>query len=352
VLVACGAHDAADVARQRERVVYGDDARVEVYEASNSARRAASVTAAFIPRSLLDGDGRVAPGTATVGDLAGTCDPVRFAEQPAAAFCSAVLVDRDLVLTAAHCLRAFPLAEFAVVFDYVHTSANELGVTLASRYEPVEVLAERMDAETSAPRYEYAWLRLDRVVTGREPVTLRTVPPVPLEPLVVVSTTEGAPLKVDAAVRVADARPSFGDFFVADSDTFHGSSGGGAFDASGALLGVLARGAPDYEASGDRDCTALNRLASGDAAEEFSLIGPALQALCSTPLDGCPAICEGGCPERPGLANGEVVRGHESRAGCAFSPPAKFEVTFVLFFVIAGAAFRRTAGPGPRPRRR
>lgn len=236
--------------------------------------------------------------------------------------------------------------------DYLYTSENALGMTRASSYAPVAILGERMDAATNTPRHEYAWLRIDRAAAGREPVALRTTPPLLHEPLAVVSTTEGAPLKVDAAVRVVDARPSFGDFFVADSDTFHGSSGGGAFDENGALLGVLARGAADYEASGERDCAAPNRLASGDAAEEFSWIGPALQALCATPLDDCPAICEGACPERPGLASGEVVRGRASRAGCAFSPrAATCELTFVLFLVIAGAASPRRWQAGQSRRR-
>jgi len=339
VLVACGAHDTHethDVTRRRDGVVYDDDARVEVHAASDSARGAAAVTAALVPRSLLDDDGRVVPGTATVGDLAGACEPVRFAEQPAAAFCSAVLVDADLVLTAAHCLRALPLGEFAVVFDYFYTSESELGVTRESHYTPVEILAERMDAEASTPRFEYAWLRLERAAAGREPVALRTTPPRANEPLVVVSTTEGAPLKVDPAVRVVDARPAFDDFFVADSDTFHGSSGGGAFDENGALLGVLARGAPDYAASSDGDCTEPNRLSQRDAAEEYSLAGPALRALCAAPLARCPAICDGSCAEPHEPVNAEVTRAPS--AGCSLSRRVGLDATFtlslVLFFVI------------------
>ena len=92
-------------------VVYGTDSRLEFFEApSEELRRLAGASSlAVLRRSSLDGSGPdgvrvVAP---SAGEAHGLCETERFVEQPAAAVCSSVLVDDDLLLLAGHCIESY-----------------------------------------------------------------------------------------------------------------------------------------------------------------------------------------------------------------------------------------------------
>src|SRR6266850_2085585 len=87
------------------------------------------------------------------GDAKGLCPGERFSVQPAAAFCSGVLVDWDLVLTAGHCARVYALGDFVVAFDYFYQAPGELA--LVDLREPVELVAEALDPAGTEPRLDY-----------------------------------------------------------------------------------------------------------------------------------------------------------------------------------------------------
>jgi hypothetical protein len=101
----CGRGDAALDFESRP-IVYGADNRKEYFEVDDQSirTRVAQSMAVLIPRRFL----QQTPDGFSVTALPGTqsqqlCPEEAFSEQPAAAFCAAVLVDRDLVLTSGHC---------------------------------------------------------------------------------------------------------------------------------------------------------------------------------------------------------------------------------------------------------
>jgi hypothetical protein len=132
------------------------------------------------------------------------------------------------------------------------------------------------------PRLDHAWFRPARPVDGRyRPVLIHARPP-SLDvgnPILTIGAPRGVSLKLDATGRVEDPRAGE-DFFVARTDTSAGWSGGGAYDQSGALVGILARGGEDL-ASTLEGCNAVNRVPPGEtAAEQFTYAYRALEALC------------------------------------------------------------------------
>jgi hypothetical protein len=144
------------------------DGRTEYFEVSDVSARslvADSTVALILHRHLDRATGELAPTTPSLGVARGLCPDEPFYDQPAAAFCTGVLVDWDLVLTAGHCVRLLGLRDFAVVFGYHYASPGELALTPRDIAEPVQIVSEAMDQDAAdAQRLDYAWLRL--VETG------------------------------------------------------------------------------------------------------------------------------------------------------------------------------------------
>ena len=253
-------------------VVYGQDDRRELFTVADpeERQRIAGGVVAIVPKSALrdtpDGVGVDVP---TWGQAAGLCAGEPFADQPAAALCTGVLVDWDLVLTAGHCVRVLPLDELVVVFDYAYGVPGVLG-PLSETVEVAAVVDEALDGAGTAPRRDYAWLRLARTVTpARRPVAVPAGWPASLlgQPILAVGTGGGAPFKVDDGGIVRDERASSRDYFIADTDTSRGSSGSAAFDEGGVLIGILARGADDLTLT-DAGCFETRHEDGREADEE------------------------------------------------------------------------------------
>jgi hypothetical protein len=280
---------------QRAPVIYAEDDREELYELESEPLRdrlARSVVAIVPNAAALAGGGLAA--APTLREQIDFCGAEPFADQPAPALCTGVLVDWDLVLTAAHCMAVFPLAELRAVFGWYYRAAGELAVTPESSYALAEIVAERRDAWDAMPRLDYAWVRLAHAVEPPlEPIGIARGGALDAQPLVIAGASYGLPLKVDRAATVRAARgPSF-DFFVADSDTSHGASGGPALDGRHALLGVLARGGEDVEPT-ERGCFETVHVAdASQAKEEFTYAARALEGLCER--DPGSSLCRNDC---------------------------------------------------------
>jgi subtilisin-like proprotein convertase family protein len=246
-------------------VIYGADNRRDVYDAANPASQvtAAQSTVALIrPSSLTQvaGGDYELPGL-TLGAAKGLCPGERFAQQPAAAFCSGFLVAPDIVATAGHCVRnAAGCDNVAFVFDFAYGTANAdpTKVAAANVYRCAEVLATQMEAT------DFALVRLDRAVTGRAPLTVRKDGKIgDGAPLVLIGHPSGIPTKIAAGANVR----SNGDagFFVANTDSYGGNSGSAVLHAtSGAVEGILVRGETDYVVKEGEGC--MISLRCSDAA--------------------------------------------------------------------------------------
>lgn len=310
----CGSASDA-VALERSGVVYGADDRLEYFETLDPELREiwASSMVALIEKTGLDPvASAVASTVPTVGTVYGLCEGEPFSLQPSAAFCSGTLVGRDLVLTAGHCAHALAVRDFAVVFGYYEVEANHLALGAGAIVDVLEVVSERLDRAGDVPRLDYAWLRLSHAPSPeRRTVPIATVGTVAQgDSLIAVSSAAGSPLKADFGARVSDARGETRDYFVMDTDTSVGSSGGAAFDQSLALQGVFTRGATDFEPS-EAGCNRTIRTSASSAPQEqFTYAFRALEGLChdspSEPICGARHEQEvaGGCA----LATSRSVR--------------------------------------------
>lgn len=288
----------AEWGQAHQTFVNGEDDRLDYFELSDERLRAGmqrstvGLTADRLSDLIAAGNTGALP---TWGELDQLCAGEPFADQPAAVFCSGVLVDWDLVLTSGHCVDVVPVSSLRVVFGYYYEAEGELAASEDTIYGVSEVITGQDDGLES-DRLDFAWLRLrDAVRPPHHPSPIYAhAPAVDVgDPIINVSAGGGVPLKFDGGGRVQDVRAGVADYFVADTDTSQGSSGSPAYDGDFSVVGTLARGAPDFVPS-DQGCLVTGRsLDPAEAIEEFTFAHRAVEALCETGAES--ALCSADC---------------------------------------------------------
>ena len=256
--------------------IYGRDDRKDIFEESNpSIRTWSRSVVAMIKEDAMKGDQFTSE---TLGQKFRLCESERFKNQASLSGCTGFLVAPDVIATSGHCIKDQKECQSTLmVFDYAYNSndANPLQVRTSNIYRCREILDR---AYGGSDKSDYALLRLDRAVQGREPLRLQSANKISDNAsLLAIGTPAGLPLKVSGGARVF--RNNADAYFEATLDAFGGQSGGPVFDASTGLVeGVLVRGRSDFNIDGA--CTSSYTYSDNpDSAEDVtraSLVAKAL----------------------------------------------------------------------------
>jgi len=175
-------------------------------------------------------------------------------------------VAEDLVLPAGHCFkpdpRGGPCEKVKLVFGYALTRAGDMPSSFPAEdvYSCREVIAQKVQSENNnftcrngkcrnsgitGKGADYAVIRLDRKVGGRQPLAINRGKLTRMAQLAVIGYPSGLPVKVAAGGSVRSIMEN--GYFVADLDTFGGNSGSPVFNvATLKIEGILVRGGVDY----------------------------------------------------------------------------------------------------------
>ncbi len=229
-----------------ERVIYGDDNRTEIHQASPYWQRIADSTVALFNSSDLTdaGNGSYKVGGSNYGSSYNLCEDEPFREQQSAGFCSGSLVGHNLIMTAGHCVRsqsACDRTKFVFGFGYSYAGKDLSSVQALDVYS-CKKLVVRKEVSTGA---DYALVELDRSVVGHEVLAVNRGASASVgTPLVVIGHPAGIPTKVSGGASVRTVKT---EHFVANLDTYGGNSGSAVFNESTGLIeGILVRGAQDF----------------------------------------------------------------------------------------------------------
>jgi len=250
-------------------VVYGTDNRLDVFQASGALnKRLARSSAAMINIRYFS---KNTSGSFDLKDVktleaaANVCHGESFSQQPAAAVCSGFLVGPDTLITAGHCYKGMGDPEeacknYAWVFDYEMKTTDSdptKNIPVTNIYLCKKVVAAELSATA-----DYAVIKLDRKVIGRDPLKYRTSGKVSdFAKLVVVGNPSGLPTKISSGGKVTrNVDPTR---FSTNLDTFHGNSGSAVLhDLTGVVEGILIQGKTDYVPSDLKDprsCQVVNK---------------------------------------------------------------------------------------------
>lgn len=280
-------------------VIYGEDNRLEVHQASPFQQRLARSTMSVIDQAEISRDPS-RPGyiqlnqstltewlnesaksnvkalltpskrSATPGDI-NFCPGTRFVNQPNPSMCSGFLIAPDLAVTAGHCLELPNFCEdFKWVFDFhvdPMTGAAGENIPEDNVYNCKRVVSGALGMKEGL---DYAVIQLDRKVTDREPLKISDERIADEAPLMVIGNPSGLPTKVADGARVRENLHP--EFFNANLDTFQGNSGSAVFNAkTGVVEGILVRGEEDYVPNFKQWCIQANVCADdGCRGEDVS----------------------------------------------------------------------------------
>ncbi|MFT3764852.1 MAG: serine protease [Minicystis sp.] len=257
----CGGGEPAQHGEARSSVVYGEDDRKEPYEypVDSPLRAWARSSAIMMGTTDLRGDDErelmLGVEQTFSEEMAASgkplCPEEPFQDEPALdGLCSAFLVAPDVVVTAGHCVVSAGVCPnlafvFGAGYDQPDRDPRRIRTDDVYFCRDVPALVED-DAQG-----DYAVVKLDRPVVGREPLPLRRTGKVSDdEELVLIGNPAGLPTKIAAHGAVLDnASPRF---FAASVDSYGGNSGSVVMGLrSGLVEGILARGETDFVRQGD-----------------------------------------------------------------------------------------------------
>jgi hypothetical protein len=275
------------VARAGINVIYGEDNRQEVYQASETHQLLARSTAVMVSETKIS---RMTPVSGQV-ELEQTtlrswleaglessnklmspvlknaseskitfCEGTPFVDQPNPGMCSGFLIAPDLIVTAGHCVQIENFCnEYKWVFDFKVNESNQ-SAGLDIKEENVFSCKRIVSASLSTVlEMDYGLIQLDRSVKDRMPLKIRNESKISdAAPLVVIGNPSGLPTKVAAGANVRNNSHPF--YFNANLDTFQGNSGSAVINSdTGIVEGILVRGEEDFRADKLRMCVDLFR---------------------------------------------------------------------------------------------
>ena len=353
----CGPTDEVFAGELTAPVVYGADDRVEVFNhPDGDLRRIAQESiAALIPSFRLsqETDGTYTLGAETLGELHDLCADELFADQPTAAFCSGVLIDDDLVLTAGHCIESQTMCDrSAFVFNYHLADPTHLATIRDEDVYRCARVVSQGSPEGRDYTPDFAVIQLDRPVEGAHaPVPIRPASPLDVqESLAMIGFGSGLPAKIDSGGWVDDRRAEQLDFFSANVDAFQGHSGAATFDSEDRLAGILIGGlAPDYVTLEGESCQRVSVYDDSVAGEIVHNVAPIVAALCEDGWDSeehCdPEACSGQpCGFIPPPSGGSgIVPGDSSGCSASISSTRFGSGWWGLLLFAAARRFRKRA---------
>jgi len=231
--------------RRLDNAIYGlTDDRTDVYEIINreillNTEGVASLWPGWRVQKTWRGTYNLS--TSEYGESMNLHDDEPFFSQPVGAFCTAFLVEKDIIVTAGHCCEEWNVESAKIVFGFQMKDSRKAITSIPEKdvFSVIEVIARKKTSDG----LDYAVLRLDRPC-NRPKLKLSKYDVAKGDRVYVIGHPVGLPLKVAGNAKVGDVSDKYE--FKAYLDTYGGNSGSPVFNDKNEVVGILVRGAQDF----------------------------------------------------------------------------------------------------------
>ncbi len=244
-----------DELRAKQKVIYGTDDRLDVFQVTDPAilNDVDSVVALFNASGIVDnGNGTSTLQTQNYGKSQNLCANEPFREQPTGAFCSGFLVAPDIIATAGHCINQANVTTIRFVFGFrmVDASTAQTLINNGEIYRGLRIIERQLTRGET----DWALVQIDRPVPNHKIVRIRRTDKVAENQKVhVIGHPVGLPTKVAGNANVRNNTPK--SYFTANLDTYGGNSGSPVFNSdTHEVEGILVRGETDFVRSSVGNC--------------------------------------------------------------------------------------------------
>ena len=182
------------------------------------------------------------------------CTDERFRNDSSLAYaCTGFLIAPDLLLTAGHCQVNVGVSEneseqYCKVYDWLFDYQTDQEGYIQTNDIPADRLYHCKQIlyavnDEHAPFHDYAIVRLDRPVTGRQPLKLSTKPASVGDSVSMIGYPLGSPAKFADEARITANNP-LSPAYLTDLDSLDGNSGSPVFNQASEVVGILISGSP------------------------------------------------------------------------------------------------------------
>jgi hypothetical protein len=173
-MTGCADSSTATPLKAEQAIIYGADDRRDVYDVDDPLLRRlatdSTVALIYTPRLEFGDDQTIRWQGRSLQAALHLCPDERFGEQPVVPFCSGVLVDEDLVLTAGHCFRSSERSPEDVcrstsfVFGFYESARSEVADITAIDVLGCRRLVAYSGSESDPQAPDYALVQMERAV--------------------------------------------------------------------------------------------------------------------------------------------------------------------------------------------
>jgi hypothetical protein len=228
-----------------DRGISGEESRRDYYEINHeqTGKNADAVAAICKEKYLIPNrEGFYTLKSKNYGRAFNLCQSEPFYHQDTAAgrLCTGFLVKDDMIATAGHCLDQQNIEDLCFVFGYkmVDPTGQVPDIRQKDIYKGVKIIHRICKRKGNLS--DWALVRLDRKVGGREPVILSKREITPGKPVYIIGYPVGLPLKYSPEASVGSIGKAH---FSADLNVYNGSSGSPVFDReTHEVIGIVVRG--------------------------------------------------------------------------------------------------------------
>ncbi len=249
-------------------VAYGNDSRKDVNQVSSEtlSPNIEASAAVFSSENLVPKAKTFTLRGRTLGEKKNLCKGERFEAHWSAARCSAVLIDKKLILTAGHCIPDQKKCEGSKIVFGWHKDSKSVEKT--KTYSCKKWIAGAQ-GNGGLDSFDFALIQLDREVSQVTPLMPSFETLKENEQIYTIGYPNGT------SAKYSEGKITYGSDYSANSmaeiDGFTGNSGGPIFDQNHRLRGIYSYGEQDFLLNEQKGCYEVKRCASGQCNEEVLL---------------------------------------------------------------------------------